>query len=172
MHLYVLQSHPWLSESEREQLCRLLNCQKLSLEACTHAAQNERLPLRVVVQVLFFEQLRLRTSITGWFFVSDNAAGGDGARPHSGGAIVPKGAAAIAGSAQAEADSDVEGDAPGGKESITDVKARVSELEKECKSMKQEIRRLGKPRRSWSLLPKKCGLGAKVQQAQTAMSGK
>ncbi|CAD6236510.1 unnamed protein product [Miscanthus lutarioriparius] len=167
-----LKSHPWLSESEREQLCRVLNCQKLSLEACTHAAQNERLPLRVVVQVLFFEQLRLRTSITGWFFVSDNAAGGDGARLHSGGAIVPKGAAAIAGSAQAEADSDVEGDAPGGKESITDVKARVSELEKECKSMKQEIRRLGKPRRSWSLLPKKCGFGAKVQQAQTAMSGK
>ncbi|XP_066312709.1 BTB/POZ domain-containing protein At5g03250-like isoform X2 [Miscanthus floridulus] len=167
-----LKSHPWLSESEREQLCRLLNCQKLSLEACTHAAQNERLPLRVVVQVLFFEQLRLRTSITGWFFVSDNAPGGDGARPHSGGAIVPKGAAAIVGSAQAEADSDVEGDAPEGKETITDVKVRVSELEKECKSMKQEIRRLGKPRRSWSLLPKKCGLGAKVQQAQTAMSGK
>ncbi|EES03716.1 hypothetical protein BDA96_03G341900 [Sorghum bicolor] len=168
-----LKSHPWLSESEREQLCRLLNCQKLSLEACTHAAQNERLPLRVVVQVLFFEQLRLRTSIAGWFFVSDNAAGGDGARPHSGGGIVPKGAAAIAGSAQAEADdSDVEGDAPEGKETMTDVKARVSELEKECKSMKQEIRRLGKPRRSWSLLPKKCGFGAKVQQAQTAMSGK
>ncbi|NP_001130814.1 BTB/POZ domain-containing protein [Zea mays] len=167
-----LKSHPWLSESEREQLCRLLNCQKLSLEACTHAAQNERLPLRVVVQVLFFEQLRLRTSIAGWFFVSDNAAGGDGARPHAGGAIVPKGTAAIAGCPQADADSDVEGDAPDGKETITDVKARVSDLEKECKSMKQEIRRLGKPRRSWSLLTRKCGFGAKVQQAQTAMSGK
>jgi len=50
-----------------------MNCQKLSLEACTHAAQNERLPLRVVVQVLFFEQLRLRTTVAGWFFVSDNA---------------------------------------------------------------------------------------------------
>nr|CAB3478504.1 unnamed protein product [Digitaria exilis] len=168
-------SHPWLSESEREQLCRLMNCQKLSLEACTHAAQNERLPLRVVVQVLFFEQLRLRTSITGWFFVSNNAAGGDGARLHPGGAIVPKGGAAavVAASAQAEVDTDAEDDVPeGGKETITDVKARVSELEKECKSMKQEIRRLGKPRRSWSLLTRKCGFGAKVQQAQPAMSGK
>ncbi|KAF8663903.1 hypothetical protein HU200_055242 [Digitaria exilis] len=155
-----LKSHPWLSESEREQLCRLMNCQKLSLEACTHAAQNERLPLRVVVQVLFFEQLRLRTSITGWFFVSNNAAGGDGARLHPA-------------SAQAEVDTDAEDDVPeGGKETITDVKARVSELEKECKSMKQEIRRLGKPRRSWSLLTRKCGFGAKVQQAQPAMSGK
>nr|CAB3474460.1 unnamed protein product [Digitaria exilis] len=169
-----LKSHPWLSESEREQLCRLMNCQKLSLEACTHAAQNERLPLRVVVQVLFFEQLRLRTSITGWFFVSNNAAGGDGARLHPGGAIVPKGGpAVVTASAQAEVDTDAEDDVPEeGKETITDVKARVSELEKECKSMKQEIRRLGKPRRSWSLLTRKCGFGAKVQQTQPAMSGK
>ncbi|GKE38154.1 BTB/POZ domain-containing protein-like protein [Tanacetum coccineum] len=45
----ILQAHPWLTES-----------------------QNERLPLRVTVQVLFFEQLRLRTSIAGWFFVSEN----------------------------------------------------------------------------------------------------
>ena len=28
------------------------------MEACKHAVQNERLPLRVVVQVLFFEQVR------------------------------------------------------------------------------------------------------------------
>ncbi|KAF0917148.1 hypothetical protein E2562_016946 [Oryza meyeriana var. granulata] len=173
MDIY-LKSHPWLSESEREQLCRLMNCQKLSLEACTHAAQNERLPLRVVVQVLFFEQLRLRTSIAGWFFVSSNAAAGDGAQPHPGGsAIVPKGAAAAG-----QSDSDADADEGKGKElelpaeAITDVKARVSELEKECLRMKQEIRRLGRPRRSWSLLTRKCGFGTKVQQAQPAMSGK
>ena len=28
------------------------------MDACMHAAQNERLPLRTVVQVLFFEQVR------------------------------------------------------------------------------------------------------------------
>ncbi|KAE8773261.1 BTB/POZ domain-containing protein [Hordeum vulgare] len=67
-------AHPWLTESEREQLCWLMNCQKLSLEACTHAAQNERLPLRVVVQVFIFEQLRLRTTVASWFFVGDNNA--------------------------------------------------------------------------------------------------
>ncbi|TVU34891.1 hypothetical protein EJB05_16747 [Eragrostis curvula] len=171
-----LKSHPWLSESEREQLCRLMNCQKLSLEACTHAAQNERLPLRVVVQVLFFEQLRLRTSIAGWFFVSDNAAADGVARPRpGGGAIVPKGSAVAAG-ALAETDADPDADAPPAEkeESIIEVKARVSDLEKECKCMKQEIRRLGKPRRSWSLLGRKCGFGAKVQQQQPqpAMSGK
>lgn len=64
-----LKAHRWLTDSEREQTCRLMNCQKLSLEASTHAAQNERLPLRVIVQVLL---LRLRTSISSWFFVSDN----------------------------------------------------------------------------------------------------
>jgi len=30
-----------------------MNCEKLSLDACLHAAQNERLPLRTVVQVKF-----------------------------------------------------------------------------------------------------------------------
>uniref|UniRef100_A0ACD5VTH3 Uncharacterized protein n=1 Tax=Avena sativa TaxID=4498 RepID=A0ACD5VTH3_AVESA len=171
MDIY-LKSHPWLSESEREQLCRLMNCQKLSLEACTHAAQNERLPLRVVVQVLFFEQLRLRTSIAGWFFVSDNAAA-DGAHPHhpgnSAGAIVPKGSNAAD---SGQDDAVIVTPEGKGSEGMTDVKARVSELEKECMSMKQEIRRLGKPRRSWSILTRKCGFGAKVQQVQPAMSGK
>ena len=28
-----------------------MDCKKLSMDACMHAAQNERLPLRVVVQV-------------------------------------------------------------------------------------------------------------------------
>ncbi|XP_077229313.1 BTB/POZ domain-containing protein At1g67900-like [Tasmannia lanceolata] len=53
-----LKSHPDLSKSERKVLCRLLDCKKLSMEACMHAAQNELLPLRVVVQVLFSEQAR------------------------------------------------------------------------------------------------------------------
>ncbi|KZV25247.1 BTB/POZ domain-containing protein [Dorcoceras hygrometricum] len=60
-----LKAHPWLSEAEREKICGVLDCQKLTLEACTHAAQNERLPLRAVVQVLFFEQLQLRHAIAG-----------------------------------------------------------------------------------------------------------
>ena len=36
-----------------------MDCKKLSVDACMHAVQNERLPLRVVVQVLFFEQVRV-----------------------------------------------------------------------------------------------------------------
>lgn len=40
-----------------------MNCQKLSIDACMHAAQNERLPLRVVVQVLFSEQVKISNAI-------------------------------------------------------------------------------------------------------------
>ncbi|KAL8121289.1 BTB/POZ domain-containing protein At1g67900-like [Apium graveolens] len=53
-----LKGHPELNKSGRKRLCRVLDCKKLSIEACTHAAQNELLPLRVVVQVLFFKQAR------------------------------------------------------------------------------------------------------------------
>ncbi|KAL3850972.1 hypothetical protein ACJIZ3_012854 [Penstemon smallii] len=48
--------HPDLSKAAKKQLCRVLDCQKLSPEVRAHAVRNERLPLRTVVQVLFFEQ--------------------------------------------------------------------------------------------------------------------
>ncbi|KAG7539389.1 SKP1/BTB/POZ domain superfamily [Arabidopsis suecica] len=53
-----LKQHPGITKSEKKSLCRLMDCRKLSPEACAHAVQNERLPLRVVVQILFFEQVR------------------------------------------------------------------------------------------------------------------
>lgn len=58
-----LKAHPTLSEHERKRLCRVMDCQKLSVDACMHAAQNERLPLRVVVQVLFSEQVKISNAI-------------------------------------------------------------------------------------------------------------
>lgn len=42
-----------------------MDVRKLTSEASTHAAQNDRLPLRVVVQVLYFEQLRANHSPVG-----------------------------------------------------------------------------------------------------------
>ncbi|GKU94880.1 hypothetical protein SLEP1_g8307 [Rubroshorea leprosula] len=53
-----LKEHPGISKSEKKRICRLMDCRKLSAEACMHVVQNERLPLRVVVQVLFFEQVK------------------------------------------------------------------------------------------------------------------
>ncbi|KAI4318721.1 hypothetical protein MLD38_032392 [Melastoma candidum] len=58
-----LKAHPTLTEHERKRLCRIMDCQKLSIDACMHAAQNERLPLRVVVQVLFSEQVKISNAI-------------------------------------------------------------------------------------------------------------
>ncbi|XP_031372522.1 BTB/POZ domain-containing protein At5g48800 [Punica granatum] len=58
-----LKAHPGLSESDRKKLCKLIDFQKLSQEAGAHAAQNERLPLQSIVQVLYFEQVRLRNTL-------------------------------------------------------------------------------------------------------------
>lgn len=70
--MIVLQAHPWLSENEKEQLCNIIDYQKLSIDACAHASQNQRLPLRIILQVLFFEQLHLRTALAGYLHVLDH----------------------------------------------------------------------------------------------------
>ncbi|KAL2536171.1 BTB/POZ domain-containing protein [Forsythia ovata] len=64
-------AHPWLSEKEMELLCNIIDFQKLSIDACAHASQNGRLPLRVILQVLFFEQMQLRKSLAGCLNVLD-----------------------------------------------------------------------------------------------------
>ncbi|KAL2962682.1 hypothetical protein AAZX31_17G158000 [Glycine max] len=64
-----LKAHPILSDMEKKKVCSVMDCQKLSREACAHAAQNDRLPVQMVVQVLYYEQQRLRDSMdssAGW----------------------------------------------------------------------------------------------------------
>ncbi|KAJ8619176.1 hypothetical protein MRB53_015362 [Persea americana] len=58
-----LKSHPSLVEYDRRRLCRVMDCEKLSLDACLHAAHNERLPIRIVVQGLFTKQAKMRAAI-------------------------------------------------------------------------------------------------------------
>lgn len=55
-----LKAHPAITDSERKKICGVMDCQKLSREACAHAAQNSRLPAQIIVQVLYYEQQRLR----------------------------------------------------------------------------------------------------------------
>ncbi|CAN6855261.1 unnamed protein product [Brassica oleracea var. botrytis] len=57
-----LKEHAGITKGEKKRMCKLMDCRKLSVEACMHAVQNDRLPLRVVVQVLFFEQVRASAS--------------------------------------------------------------------------------------------------------------
>ncbi|KAF1883918.1 hypothetical protein Lal_00038412 [Lupinus albus] len=60
-----LKAHASLREEEIKKVWKLIECQKLSEEACNHAAQNERVPLQMVVQVLYLEQVRLKNSLSG-----------------------------------------------------------------------------------------------------------
>lgn len=140
------QAHPWLTDSEREEICRLMNCQKLSIEASTHAAQNERLPLRVIVQVLFFEQLRLRTSVAGWFLVSENS---DNSRNVSGNLLLAR------------------NDASSQPLRTDDVRDRVSELEKECLNMKKELEKLGKTKGGWNIFRRGFGFRLRPKASNT-----
>ncbi|KHN13450.1 BTB/POZ domain-containing protein [Glycine soja] len=59
-----LKAHQGSTDLDKKKLCKLIDFQKLSQEAGAHAAQNERLPLQSIVQVLYFEQLRLRNSLS------------------------------------------------------------------------------------------------------------
>ncbi|KAK1375543.1 BTB/POZ domain-containing protein [Heracleum sosnowskyi] len=141
-----LKSHSWLAEADKEELCMLIDCQKLSLEACTHAALNERLPLRIIVQVLFFEQLQLRNSVASSFVVADNF---DGSQQLESGLV----ASSDGGWDTAVRENQVL------KVGMDSMRMHVSELEKECSNMRQEISKLstGKGTSTWRSLSKKLG---------------
>lgn len=62
----IWQTHPGVSKQERKTLCRLIDSRKLSLEASLHAAQNERLPVRAVIQVLLSEQTKVNRHQIDW----------------------------------------------------------------------------------------------------------
>lgn len=54
-----------LTEQECKSLCQFVDTKKLTQEACSHAAQNDRLPVQMVVRVLYSEQLRLKNIVSG-----------------------------------------------------------------------------------------------------------
>ncbi|KAK1408672.1 hypothetical protein QVD17_40647 [Tagetes erecta] len=58
-----LKEHPTLTKVEKKKICELIDVKKLSANAAIHAAQNDRLPLRMVVQILFHEQVRATAAI-------------------------------------------------------------------------------------------------------------
>ncbi|KAI4385823.1 hypothetical protein MLD38_003816 [Melastoma candidum] len=56
-----LESHQGLTFDERSRLCRCLNYEKLSLEACKELAKNPKVPPAIAVQALMAQQSRLPT---------------------------------------------------------------------------------------------------------------
>ncbi|KAL9461967.1 hypothetical protein AB3S75_000035 [Citrus x aurantiifolia] len=126
-----LKSHPSLSEHDRRRLCKLMNCEKLSLDACTHAAQNDRLPLRTVVQVLFSEQVKMRTAMEEKepALQCDNSEQGD-TQPST--SIEIKNL----------------------REELENVKTRMAELQKDYSELQREYEKLSNKHKivsSWSL---------------------
>lgn len=129
-----LKVHPNMKDSERYRLCKTIDCQKLSQEACSHAAQNERLPVQMAVQVLYFEQIRLRNAMNGvgghnqFFFGSMN---GFPQRTGSGagsGCISPRDNYASVRRENREL-----------KLEVARMRMRLTDLEKDHVSMKQEL---------------------------------
>ncbi|KMZ69812.1 hypothetical protein ZOSMA_206G00210 [Zostera marina] len=51
-----LKAHPSLNDVEKKKISSAMDCQRLSLKACTQAAHNQRLPVQTMVQVLYYEQ--------------------------------------------------------------------------------------------------------------------
>ncbi|CAL9191603.1 unnamed protein product [Musa hybrid cultivar] len=60
-----LKVHPALAAHERMRLCQVMDCRKLSVDACAHAVKNERLPIRFAIQLLFSKQVTMTDSIAG-----------------------------------------------------------------------------------------------------------
>ncbi|XP_062087488.1 BTB/POZ domain-containing protein At1g03010 isoform X1 [Humulus lupulus] len=128
-----LKVHPNIKDSERYRLCKTIDCQKLSQEACSHAAQNERLPVQMAVQVLYFEQIRLRNAMNGghnqFFFGAMNGQfpqrSGSGA---GSGAISPRDNYASVRRENREL-----------KLEVARMRMRLTDLEKDHVSMKQEL---------------------------------
>ncbi|XP_010484625.1 PREDICTED: BTB/POZ domain-containing protein At5g66560 [Camelina sativa] len=181
-----LKAHPWVSEAEREKICGVMDCQKLTLEACTHAAQNERLPLRAVVQVLFFEQLQLRHAIAGTLLAAQSPSPSTEPRP--------SGVRNLAITTETVTEEEEGDERRGGERQVVDagkrkktvrenqvlrldmdtMRTRVHRLERECSNMKKVIAKIDKEGgsspatattdrpRSWSIT-KKLGCKFKTQ---------
>ncbi|KAJ7972913.1 BTB/POZ domain-containing protein [Quillaja saponaria] len=124
-----LKVHPNIKDYECYWLCKTIDCQKLSQDACSHAAQNERLP----VQVLYFEQIRLRNAMNGgpnqFFFCAINGqfpqrsgsgAGSDAISPRDNYASVRRDNREL-------------------KLEVARMRMRLTDLEKDRVSMKQEL---------------------------------
>ncbi|KAL5791742.1 hypothetical protein ACOSP7_000336 [Xanthoceras sorbifolium] len=128
-----LKVHPNIKDSERYRLCKTIDCQKLSQEACSHAAQNERLPVQMAVQVLYFEQIRLRNAMSGghnqFFFGAINGQFPQRSSSGAGsGAISPRDNYASVRRENREL-----------KLEVARMRMRLTDLEKDHVSMKQEL---------------------------------
>lgn len=135
-----LKAHPTLSEHERKRICRVMDCQKLSIDACMHAAQNERLPLRVVVQVLFSEQVKISNAI------ANNALKDAGESHYQ--PVISTRKALLEGTPQSfqEGWATAKKDINTLKFELDSVKAKYRELQTDMENLQRQFEKLSKPK--------------------------
>ncbi|XWS52921.1 hypothetical protein CRYUN_Cryun11dG0114300 [Craigia yunnanensis] len=171
-------AHPWLSDREKEELCNIIDYQKLSVDACAHASQNERLPLRVVLQVLFFEQMHLRTALAGCLNVleAESAPTGQGTAPTEIAGHVTATSETAGQIVQRDGWVTVVRENRVLKVDMENMRSRVGELEEEFSKIKQEMKRVTKSHSSLSsprILARRfgCKLLPRSSDAQTDVVG-
>ncbi|KAE8733074.1 BTB/POZ domain-containing protein [Hibiscus syriacus] len=171
-------AHPWLSDREKEELCNIIDYQKLSVDACAHASQNERLPLRVILQVLFFEQMHLRTALAGCLNVleAESAPTGQGIAPTEIAGNVTATSEMAGQIVQRDGWVTVVRENRVLKVDMEKMRSRVGELEEEISKIKQEMKRVTKSNSSLSsprMVARKfgCKLSAKSSDAQMDVVG-
>ncbi|XXG60290.1 hypothetical protein AAC387_Pa04g2234 [Persea americana] len=121
-----LESHPTLSQEERTRLCRCLNYEKLTLEACKDLAKSPRIPPRIAMQALMAQKSKL----------------------HSNGIITcdPNMPNNTYEEIESETSSDTSEEKEKMKMNLQRMQCRVIELEKVCKEMKGQMSKIVKSR--------------------------
>lgn len=116
-----LEAHPNVSQEERTRLCRCLNYEKLSLEACKDLAKSPRIPPRIAMQALVAQQSKIHSKS-----IISNAPN-----------MVDT---------DMEDSSDTSEDKEEMKLNLHRMQFRVLELEKICKEMKGQMSKIVKNR--------------------------
>ncbi|KAG2551945.1 BTB/POZ domain-containing protein At1g03010-like isoform X2 [Panicum virgatum] len=148
-----LKVHPNIKEAERYRLCKAIDCQRLTPDACSHAAQNERLPVQMAVQVLYFEQLRLRSAIQAGGGGGSMGGGPDAAlffgcaaaASQGGGVTNMRSGSGVGSGAMSPRDNyaSVRRENRELKLEVVRMRMRLTDLEKDHVSMKRELVRVG-----------------------------
>ncbi|GER55555.1 phototropic-responsive NPH3 family protein [Striga asiatica] len=121
---------------------------KLSMDACMHAAQNERLPLRVVVQVIFSEQVKISNALATSSLKEPSGGG-----PHHYQPLVPSRRTLLEGTPQSfqEGWAAAKKDINTLKFELDGVKSKYAELQGEVEALQRQLDRAAiKPKQSSS----------------------
>ncbi|KAJ6987519.1 BTB/POZ domain-containing protein At1g50280 [Populus alba] len=119
-----LESHPTLPFAERSRLCRCLNYEKMSLEACKDLAKNPRIPPDVAVEALKLQHSKISK---GEYSVRVKDL---------------KGPSMINSSGMVLYNGDVESLSPENQDTRMNMQWRVMELEKACREMRRRMPKL------------------------------